>query len=370
VNRPFPWSSAAPGVLDLQPYQPGKPIDELERELGIANAIKLASNENPLGPSPFAIAALHEEVNAVERYPDGNSYYLRRALGEHLGVAPQQITLGNGSNDVLDLLARTFVTPGDEVVFSEFGFLVYPLVTQAAGGAPVVAPATHWGHDMGAMLAKTGPRTKLLFIANPNNPTGTYNSVSDLRHLLEKLDSRIVVCVDEGYFEYVEKDDYASALDMLPDFPNLVVTRTFSKVYGLAGLRIGYAVASNEITDLLNRVRQPFNVNAAAQAAALAALEDAGHISRSVEVNRQQRERLHSEMTALGLAVIPSVANFLTVGFSGNADRMYQALLRAGVIVRPIVNYGMPQHLRITVGRTTENDRFLGALKAIHEKPG
>ncbi len=311
----FPYSMAVPDVLDLAPYQPGKPVEELERELGVANALKLASNENPAGPADGVRAALEAGLAGVRLYPDANGFALKEALAGHLGTSPERITLGNGSNDVLDLLARIFVTPGDEVVYSEYAFLVYALVTRATSGAAVVVPARDWGHDLSAMADAVTGRTKLVFIANPNNPTGTCVDARSLEVFLESVPEHVVVVLDEAYCEYVERDDYPDGLSYLQRFPNLVVTRTFSKIYGLAGLRVGYAVASPEITDLLNRVRQPFNVNHLAQKAALAALADQDHVKRCRGINSQGLARFSRLCDELGLPYIPSVANFLTVDF-------------------------------------------------------
>jgi len=356
---------AVPGVRALEPYQPGKPIEELERELGIRDAIKLASNENPLGPSPRALAAAAAELPGVARYPDGSGIRLKRALAEHTGVAPDQIALGNGSNDVLECVARAFAGPGDEVVFSQHAFAVYPIVTQAVGARPVEVPARAWGHDLAAMARAVTARTKLIFVANPNNPTGTYVASADLERFVESVPRRVIVVVDEAYCEYVEAADYPDASAWLPRFANLVVTRTFSKIHGLAGLRVGYGLASAAVTDLLNRVRQPFNVNSLAQAAALAALDDTDHVSRARDVNRAGLHQLAEGARALGLSFIPSVGNFLSIELPGSARAAYEGLLRTGVIVRPVANYGMPNHLRVTVGLPEENDRFLRSLKAV-----
>lgn len=361
----FPYTTAAPDILHLAPYQPGKPTEQLERELGVRNAVKLASNENPAGPADGVRAALNEAQAGARLYPDANGFDLKGALGEHLGVATERITLGNGSNDVLDLLARVFVTPGDEVVFSEYAFLVYPLVTKATAGTAVVVPARDWGHDLPAMADAVGERTKLVFIANPNNPTGTYNDARTLEAFLERIPVNVVVVLDEAYCEYVERDDYPNGLDYLDRFPNLVVTRTFSKIYGLAGLRVGYAVASAEITDLLNRVRQPFNVNHLAQKAAVAALADSEHVARCRELNSRGLDHLARLCDAMGLSYIPSVANFITVDFGSRASEVYEALLRQGIIVRPVSNYGMPHHLRITIGLSEDMDALEHALKRV-----
>lgn len=360
----FPFTQAVPGVCELQPYQPGKPVEELERELGVVNAIKLASNENPWGCSPSVKSAICA-YSDIGLYPDANGFTLKNALAAQLAVDPSQITLGNGSNDVLDLLARVFVGPGDEVVFSEYAFLVYPLVTRAVGGVAVVTPATDWGHDLAAMAGAVSDRTRLIFIANPNNPTGTSVSGSELGKFMDDVPGHVVVVIDEAYFEYVTAADYPDSLHEFGTYPNLVVTRTFSKIYGLASLRVGYSIASADITDLLNRVRQPFNVNALAQIAAVAALEDKAHLQRCVRDNEQQLERLAGFCRDRGLDYIPSVANFLTIDFGSRTGQIYRDLLCQGVIVRPLGNYNMPEHLRITIGRENEMDKLFDALRSV-----
>lgn len=357
-----------PGVRAISPYQPGKPLSELEREYGIRDAIKLASNENPLGPSPQAVEAARAALADVGRYPEGTGFALKRALAARLGVTMEQITLGNGSNDVLELVARAFANDGDEVVYAEHAFAVYELATRAVGARGVVVPARDWGHDLEAMRAAVTPRTRLVFIANPNNPTGTWVDRDALEAFLRALPGHVVAVVDEAYFEYVQNPEYPNALEWLPRFPRLVVTRTFSKVYGLAGLRVGYGVSSTAIADYLNRVRQPFNVNSPAAAAAEAALADEEHVRKSVALNREGLRRLAEGVTALGLSFIPSVANFLAVDLARPAGPVYEALLRRGVIVRPVGSYGMPHHLRVTVGLPEENERFLTALREVLNK--
>jgi histidinol-phosphate aminotransferase len=354
---------AVPGVRGLQPYVPGKPIEELEREYGVTNVIKLASNESPLGPSPKALAAAHVALAEIARYPDGGGFALKRALAAKLGVLPEQITLGNGSNDILEFAARAFVTAQDEVVFSQHAFAVYPIVTQAVGARAVEVPAHEWGHDLAAMQAAITPRTRLIFIANPNNPTGTWLRRAALEAFLDKLPDSVIVVMDEAYFEYVEASDYPDTIAWLARYPNLICARTFSKIYGLAGLRVGYGVSSAAIADVLNRVRQPFNVSSVAQAAALAALDDDAHLNQARGVNADGMQQLVKGFEQLGLDYIPSVGNFVCVEV-GEAGRVYERLLRAGVIVRPVANYGMPRHLRITVGLADENRRFLEALQA------
>jgi len=355
---------AVPGVRSLQPYIPGKPIEELEREYGVTNVIKLASNENPLGPSPKALAAAQAALAEIARYPDGGGFALKRALATKLGVLPEQITLGNGSNDILEFAARTFVTAQDEVVFSQHAFAVYPIVTRAVDARAVEVPARDWGHDLAAMHAAITARTRLIFIANPNNPTGTWLRSDELREFLDNVPESVVVVVDEAYFEYVEESAYPDSIAWLARYPNLICARTFSKIYGLAGLRVGYGVSSPTVADLLNRVRQPFNVNSIAQAAALAALDDSAHLDEARRVNTDGMQQLVKGFEQLGLAYIPSAGNFVCVEV-GEAGRVYENLLRAGVIVRPVANYGMPRHLRVTVGLVNENQRFLDALKKI-----
>ena len=360
-------------VLGLTPYQPGKPIEELARELGLdpAKIVKLASNENPLGPSPRALAAMDAALGETARYPDGSGFALKGELARRLGTAPERITLGNGSNDVLDLVARVFLGPGRSAVFSEHAFAVYPIATQAVGAEARIAPAhdgrrgPRYGHDLGAMLDRVADDTTVVFIANPNNPTGTYVTAKELEDFLVALPERVIAVVDEAYFEYVERDDYPDALVWLDRFPNLIVTRTFSKAYGLAGLRVGYAVSHPQVAELLNRVRQPFNVNHLALAAAAAALDDGAHLERTRRLNREGLRQLESAFQRLGLDYIPSIGNFVTVDVGREAGPVFDALLRQGVIVRPVANYGLPNHLRVSVGTKAENDAFIAALEGV-----
>jgi histidinol-phosphate aminotransferase len=356
---------ATPGVRDLEPYKPGKPIEELEREYGVTGTIKLASNENPLGPSPRALAAAREALADIHRYPDGNGFVLKNALAKQHRIAPECITLGNGSNDILEFLARAFVLPENEVIFSEHAFAVYPIVTRAVGAKAVVIPAQNWGHDLVAMRAAVNVRTRLVFIANPNNPTGTWLKADELEAFVRALPAHVLVAVDEAYFEYVGEREYPNTIAWTAKYPNLVTTRTFSKAYGLAGLRVGYGVSSPAVADVLNRVRQPFNVNSVALAAATAALEDAAHVARAVQINRDGMRQLIEAFRDLGLDYIPSAGNFVCVDFKRPAAAMYEALLRQGVIVRPVANYGMPNHLRVTVGLPEENERFIKALEKV-----
>lgn len=356
---------AVPGVRGIAPYLPGKPIEELEREYGVTHAIKLASNENPLGPSERAVEAARHALSGLARYPDGNGFILKRALASKLRIEIGCITLGNGSNDILEFAARAFVANGQEVVFSAHAFAVYPIVTQAVGGHAVAVPAREWGHDLAAMAAAIGDRTRLVFIANPNNPTGTWLRRDELGSFLSELPAHVIAVVDEAYFEYVREPEYPDCAHWLGRFPNLIVARTFSKAYGLAGLRVGYGLSSAAIADVLNRVRQPFNVNSVALAAATAALADEAHVARSVQLNAEGMSQLTRGFGVLGLQHIPSAGNFVCVDLGRPAQPAYEALLREGVIVRPVSNYGMPNHLRITVGLPAENTRFLAALSRV-----
>jgi histidinol-phosphate aminotransferase len=357
---------ATSGVAGLLPYQPGKPVQELERELGISNIIKLASNENPLGPGVKAKQAI-SSTSEVSRYPDGNAHNLKMALSKQHGVNTDQITIGNGSNEILELITRATTGPQHEVIFSEHAFAVYPLVTQAVGARAIVVPAKNWGHDLSAMQAAINENTRLMFVANPNNPTGTWLDTQSLRTLLESCPEHMLVVVDEAYFEYVDEDDYPNCIQWLSEFPNLLVTRTFSKAFGLAGLRIGYGISHSDIADLMNRVRQPFNVNSLALSAAEAALEDNEHLQQSISLNQTGMRQLTMAFDEMNLQYIPSVGNFICVDMVTTAQtgmEIYNKLLHQGVIVRPVENYGLPNHLRVTVGLKQENEKFIQALKS------
>ena len=362
-------SLTAPGISSLTPYQPGKPMEELERELGISDIIKLASNENPFGPSPKAVEAMHESLQEISLYPDGNGFALRQALAKFHSVSPDCITIGNGSNEILELVARLFLIPGTQCMFSQHAFAVYPIVTQSAGAEAVVVPVEKAGlrADLDGMLRKLSDKVRVLFFANPNNPTGTWESADTLRKFVETIPPQVIVVIDEAYFEYVDKPGYASAVDWIDDFPNLLVTRTFSKVYGLAGIRVGYSVSQPEMAELLNRVRQPFNTNLPAQAAAIAALSDVEHLNMSRALNLSGMAQLEQAFTDLGLSFIPSAGNFICVDVGRDAMPVYEGLLKRGVIVRPVANYGLPSHLRVTVGSEHENNRFIEALKGALE---
>jgi histidinol-phosphate aminotransferase len=355
---------AQSSVQQLSPYIPGKPVDELARELNLdpARIVKLASNENPLGASPKALAAIATEVAELTRYPDGNGYNLKVKLAARAKVGIDQVTLGNGSNDILELVARAYLAPGVNAVFSQHAFAVYPIVTQAVGAEARVVPAKDWGHDLPAMLKAIDADTRVVFIANPNNPTGTWFGPQALRDFLAAVPDHVLVVLDEAYIEYAEGGELPDGLDYLASHGNLLVSRTFSKAYGLAALRVGYGISSAVIADVLNRVRQPFNVNSLALAAACAALDDVEYLARSRELNSAGLLQLQEGLGALKLGWIPSKGNFLAVDLGQDAAPINTALLREGVIVRPVANYGMPQHLRVTIGTAAENSRFLEAL--------
>jgi len=355
-------------IRSIAPYQPGKPISDLAREMGMAEAhiVKLASNENPLGPSPVASGAIAAQLPELARYPDGNCFDLKQALCAFHRVQPEQVVLGSGSNDVLELVARAFLSVGASSVYSQHAFVVYPLATQAAGATGIEVPARDFGHDLEAMAAAVRADTRVLWIANPNNPTGTAATPDQVRALLQRVPPRVIVVVDEAYYEYLPDALRADTFRWLEDHPNLVVTRTFSKAYGLAGLRVGFGVMHPEVADLLNRVRLPFNVNSLAQAAAQAALSDQAFVARSRELNDRGMRQLTEGFAQLGLDHIRSVGNFVSVRV-GAAPAAYQRLLKQGVIVRPLGAYGMPEHLRVSIGTESENAKFLNALRtALH----
>jgi len=361
---------AAPGPYSVNPYRPGKPIAELAREFGIDDAVKLASNENPLGSSPLALAALPGAYGQFAEYPESAGYYLKNKLAEFYGLRSEQFVLGNGSNEVLELIARAFLTPTTSAVMSAHCFTVYPIVSRSAGARVIEVPAWEWGHDLPAMAAAIESDTRVVFIANPNNPTGTTVSRSELAKFLDRLPDHLVVVLDEAYIEYIEDADFPNGLEWLQRYQNLIVLRTFSKIYGLAGLRIGFGMADPRIIDLLNRIRQPFNINSLALVAAEAALDDTDHLRRSSQVNQQGMASLSASFSHLGLGYIPSSANFITVDLGQPAMPIYTAMLRRGVIVRPLGNYQMPDHLRITVGLESQNARCLRALAESLDDPG
>ena len=336
------------GVKSLSPYQAGKPIEELERELGITNIVKLASNENPFGFPESAKKAIQTQLDHLTRYPDANGFELKVAIAKKFGVQPNQITLGNGSNDLLELFAHTFAAEHDEVIYSQYAFIVYPLVTKAINAVAKEIPAKNWGHDLNEFLTALSDKTKLIFIANPNNPTGNFLTEAELDTFLAKVPENVIVVLDEAYTEFTHPSERVNSFALLEKYPNLIVSRSLSKAYGLAGLRIGYAVSNPEIADLLNRVRQPFNCNSLALTSAIAVMK-----------------RYQAFCQQYSLDFIPSKGNFITIDFKQPAAPIYDALLREGVIVRPIAGYGMPNHLRISIGLPQENDKFFTALKKV-----
>lgn len=361
-------SLAAPGVRDLAPYIPGKPPEALERELGVKNSIKLASNENPLGPGPRAKAAFASALAGVGLYPDGSGHALRTKLAQKHGLELDQVTLGNGSNDILVLLAEAFLTPGLEAVHSRYAFAVYPGAIQASGATARVAVAhapdhaMPLGHDPATLKAAIGPLTRMVFLANPNNPTGTWLAEAELDGLLRAIPPEVIVVLDEAYHEYSASLGVPDGTQWLARHPNLVITRTFSKAYGLAGLRVGYALSHADVADLLNRVRQPFNVSVPGLAVAAAALDDREHLEATLTLNRAGVAQLRTGLAALGLHVPASAGNFVLADLGQPATAINDALLRQGVIVRPLANYGLLNHLRITTGTAAQNARLLAAM--------
>lgn len=353
-------------IRAIAPYQPGKPISDLAREMGLdpSQIVKLASNENPLGASPKAYLAMQEALEGIARYPDGNCFSLRDAICAKFSLKSEQLVLGNGSNDILELSARAFLTPASEVIYSQHAFAVYALATQAMGANGVTVPARDFGHDLEAMLAAIRPQTRMIFIANPNNPTGTMLRKTALLEFLGQVPQQILVVLDEAYDEYMPPESKSESFSWLSAFPNLIVSRTFSKAYGLAGLRIGYGATSQSVADMMNRVRQPFNVNSVAQAAAVASLNDDDFVERSYALNRAGMLQLTQGFDTLGLEYIPSFGNFVSVRVDNAADTN-RRLLEQGVIVRPVTNYEMPEYLRVSIGLFGENARFLEVLESI-----
>lgn len=350
-------------VRAISPYKPGKPISELQRELGITDIVKLASNENPQGASAKALAAAHAALDDIGLYPDGNCYALKDALVHRYGVNANQIVLGNGSNELLELSARAFLSVGDKAIFAAHAFAIYSLATQAVGATGITVPAIKFGHDLDAMRsAAVAQGAKMIFIANPNNPTGTFLSGDALLKFLRALPDNILVVLDEAYNEYLPQDYRYDSVKWLAEFPNLIISRTFSKAYGLAALRVGYGLGDARVMDMLNRVRQPFNINSVAQAAAVAALHDADFLRSTFALNQSGMHQLTQGLSNLGLEYIPSLANFVSFKVAG-ATHIYTRLLELGVIVRPLANYAMPEYLRVSIGLETENNKFLSALK-------
>jgi histidinol-phosphate aminotransferase len=349
-------------IRTLVPYAPGKPIEEVEREYGIVHSIKLASNENPLGPSPRALAAIRKKLADLHLYPDGDCFYLKHGLAEKLAVAPEQLIFGNGSNEIIELAVRTFMRPGDEAVMARQAFVVYKLIVQAAGAIAKQVPLRNFTHDLDSIAKAISPKTRIVFLANPNNPTGTIYRRHEWERFLDRLSPDVLIITDEAYFEYVGVADYPDSLKYHGSGRTLLTLRTFSKIYGLAGLRIGYGIGPKEIIGLMQRVRQPFNINAVAQWGALAALDDREHKERSLAVNREGMEYLTKEFARLGIEFVPSYANFILLRV-GNGQAVFKQLLARGVIVRTMEGYEFPEHLRVTVGTMEENRRFIEGLE-------
>ncbi len=354
-----------PYIKNLKAYNPGKPIRELERELGIAGAIKLASNENPLGPSVKAVSAIKEVLGEIHRYPDGNCFYLKQALAPKLGLSPEQIIFGNGSDELIEVICRTFLNRGDEVLYGDCTFVEYELVSKAFGICGIPVPLKNFTYDLEAMAQAINEKTKLIFIANPNNPTGTMVDRAEFDWFIKNIPPHIIVVMDEAYYEYVDREDYPDSIAYIRQGRNIITLRTFSKIYGLAALRIGYGIACTKLTEYMNRVRLPFNVNSLAQAAALAALTDTQHIESSRELVSIGRKYLYMQLDKLGIEYVPSAANFILINTKQDARKVYQDMLKTGVIVRSMYVYGLSQYIRVTVGTEGENRRFISAIKEV-----
>lgn len=357
-------------VRAIAPYQGGKPIAEVAREFGLdeAKIIKLASNENPLGIPESAKQAMHAALAELARYPDSNGFDLKATISKKFNVATDCITLGNGSNDILELAARSLVRAGESVVYSEYSFAVYPLATQAVGAKAIVVPAKDFSHDLDAMAKAVQPDTRLIFVANPNNPTGTFIDADHILAFIRSIPKHVVIVLDEAYTEYLPANQRYDALAWVAQYPNLIVSRSFSKAYGLAGLRVGFGIAQAELTDLMNRLRQPFNVNSLAQAAAIAALQDEAFLTKSAQINNQGYAQLTAAFTQMGITFVPSFGNFVLFKAGEAQDagaKVNLALLKKGIIVRPVGNYGLPQWLRVSIGLPEENAAFLAALQSI-----
>lgn len=357
-------SLANHGVRHLTPYQPGKPLEELERELGIYSGVKLASNENPLGPSPKALLAAEHALSAAHIYPDGNCYELKQQLAKFLSVNPNQLTIGNGSENILELIVKAYLNSDHNPILSQYAFLTIPIIIKSYGIEAKIIPTQQWEHDIPKTIAAVDKNTKAIFLVNPNNPTGTYVNEKNFRLLMESIPNNVLVISDEAYAEYITISDYPNTLDYLSHYSNLIITRTFSKAYGLAGLRLGYSMSSPEIADILNRSRLPFNVNHVVAKAGCAALTDQEHVKHSQQLNQQGMEQLINELKSIPLTYIPSIANFITIDV-GDAVSVYQKLLGKGVIVRPLHAYGMPKHIRVSIGTGEQNTRFLTTIKQV-----
>lgn len=355
-------------LRNLTPYQPGKPIEELERELGITSSIKLASNENPLGPSPKVLSATQDILQKAHYYPDGSCYELKHAISKFLAILPEQITVGNGSENILELIVKAYLGENDSAIISQYAFLTIPILIKSYSNQATVVPAHNWGHDIHKMIEAIDEQTRILFLVNPNNPTGTFTTKKDFDFLMTTVPPHVLIVVDEAYAEYISHPDYPNTLDYLKNHPNLIITRTFSKVYGLAALRLGYSISSVEIADILNRARLPFNVNTVATKAACIALEDQEHVQKSILLNQQGMEEIQKSLEEMEISYIPSLGNFITIEVY-DAKLVYEKLLLEGVIVRPLGAYHMSKHIRVTIGTASQNKRFLNAFyKIIRER--
>jgi len=355
-------------VSDLIPYVPGKPVEELERELGITGSIKIASNENPLGPSKLAIDAVVKSLEGINRYPDGDCFYLKKKLAENLGIKESNLVIGNGSNEVIEIITRTYLSENDEAIYGEYAFIVYPILTQAVGAKHVVSSMPDLVHNLDDFASKITNKTKIIYLANPNNPTGTIFKRKGFEEFLDRVPENVIVIVDEAYFEYVEEPDYPDSLEYHGNRKNIITVRTFSKIFGLAGLRVGYGVGSEEIISYVNRVREPFNVNSLAQVAAANALDDSEHVKNTKSVNKNGLSYLMDQLDELGIKYTPSFTNFILIDLEDNPLPVYNNLLKEGVIVRSVGGYGLKSHLRVSVGLEGENKRFISALKKVLNK--
>lgn len=358
-----------PQILGIHPYIPGKPVSELQRELGLESITKLASNENPLGCSQQAIDAIQTELQNISRYPDGSTYELKATLAEFLSVQQEQLAVGNGSNELLELVARVFAGAEDEIIFSQYAFAVYAISAQIVGANGIEVPAKGWGHDLQAMLAAITDKTKIIYIANPNNPTGTFFTRTEWQSFISQVPDEVIVVLDEAYVEYaksfMDDNDYFDGIDFVKQHKNLLITRTFSKAYGLASLRLGYMVGNSEIIQYINQVREPFNVNQFAQVAGIAALKDQDFVAEAVKVNLRGMRQLIDALNDLNINYIPSVGNFVCIDLGSKALHLNQRLLEEGVIVRPVANYGIKEYLRVSIGTQIENAHFIDALKTV-----
>ncbi|GAB6070311.1 histidinol-phosphate transaminase [Thiomicrorhabdus hydrogeniphila] len=369
VNTGSFCDQVLPQILGIHPYVPGKPVSELQRELSLESITKLASNENPLGCSNLVIKAIQEEIKNISRYPDGNAYDLKASLADFLNVKQEQLAVGNGSNELLELVARVFAGPGDEVIYSQYAFAVYSISAQVVGAKGVEVPAKEWGHDLPAMLAAITDKTKIIYIANPNNPTGTFFTRTEWQDFISQVPEKVMVVLDEAYVEYaqsfIDESAYFDGIDYVQKYKNLLVSRTFSKAYGLASLRLGYMVGNAETIQYINQVREPFNVNQFAQVAAIAALQDQDFVAESVKANSQGMRQLIDALNELSIGYIPSVCNFVCIDLGKDALYYNQKLLEEGIIVRPVANQGINDYLRVSIGTQIENAHFLDALKKV-----